>query len=111
VVVLESVDDVRWFARRAPELSDTVRAIVAPYIPSGTVPMLAGLGILALQADLDGISKLRAEASLSLPSPSAWNGERSISAGTAAGPVALTWLAIGTERDWTAAGSAKATKR
>jgi aconitase family protein (aconitate hydratase) len=110
-LVLNSLDDVRWFARRAPELSDTVRAIVAPYIPSGTVPMLAGLGILALETDLAGIEKLRAEASLSLPSPSAWNGERTISASTSAGPVALTWLAIGTERDWTTAGSAKATKR
>ncbi|HEX7452571.1 MAG TPA: hypothetical protein VF294_09815, partial [Polyangiaceae bacterium] len=73
---------------------DTVRAIVAPYIPSGTVPMLAGLGILALEADLEGIAKLRGEASLSLPSPSAWNGERSITTNTSAGPVALAWLAI-----------------
>jgi len=110
-LVLTSLDDVRWFARRAPELSDTVRAIVAPYIPSGTVPMLAGLGILALESDLAGIEKLRGEASLSLPGPSAWNGERTITAQTSAGPVALTWLAVGTEREWTTAGSAKATKR
>jgi aconitate hydratase len=110
-LVLECLDDVRWFARRAPELSDTVRAIVAPYIPSGTVPMLAGLGILALESDLAGIEKLRAEGTLSLPSPSAWNGQRSITAQTSAGPVALAWLAVGTEREWTTAGSAKATKR
>ncbi len=110
-LVLESLDDVRWFARRAPELSDMVRAIVAPHVPSGIVPILAGLGILALESDLAGIQKLRAEASLTLPSPSAWNGERSVTAHTGAGPVGLTWLAIGTEREWTIAGSARATKR
>ncbi|HEY4102495.1 MAG TPA: aconitase family protein [Polyangiaceae bacterium] len=110
-LVLESLDDVRWFARRAPELSDTVRAIVAPYIPSGTVPMLAGLGILALESDLPGIEKLRAEASLSLPSPSAWNGERTITAQTKGGPVSLAWLAVGSEREWTTAGSTRAGKR
>jgi aconitate hydratase len=110
-LVLESLDDVRWFARRAPELSDTVRAIVAPYIPSGIVPMLAGLGILALESDLEGIAKLRAEPSLALPSPSTLNGARSFNATTSAGDVALIWLAIGTEREWTTAGSAKATKR
>jgi aconitate hydratase len=110
-LVLESLDDVRWFARRAPELSDMVRAIVAPHVPSGIVPILAGLGILALESDLAGIQKLRAEASLSLPSPSAWNGERSITTHTSAGPVALAWLAVGTEREWTIAGSARAAKR
>jgi len=110
-LVLESLDDVRWFARRAPELCDMVRAVVAPHIPSGTVPMLAGLGILALESDQAGIDKLRLEATLSLPSPSAWNGQRSVIANTGAGPVSLTWLAVGTERDWTLAGSAKATKR
>jgi aconitate hydratase len=110
-VVLESLDDVRWFARRAPELSDVVRVIVAPYIPSGTVPMLAGLGILALECDVAGIAKLRAEPTLALPAPSAWNGERSITVTTSAGPVSVAWLAIGTEREWTTAGSAKATKR
>jgi aconitate hydratase len=110
-LVLESLDDVRWFARRAPELSDMVRAIVAPHVPSGIVPILAGLGILALESDLAGIQKLRAEASLSLPSPSAWNGQRSITANTSAGPVALAWLAVGTEREWTVAGSARAAKR
>jgi hypothetical protein len=88
-----------------------VRAIVAPHVPSGIVPILAGLGILALESDLAGIQKLRAEASLSLPSPSAWNGERSITAQTSAGPVALAWLAVGTEREWTIAGSARAPKR
>lgn len=110
-LVLGSLDDVRWFARRAPELSDTVRAVVAPFIPSGIVPMLAGLGILALESDAAGIEKLRGQASVALPSPSAWNGERTITAETNAGAVSLAWLAVGSERDWTTSGSARPVKR
>ena len=110
-LVLQSLDDVRWFARRAPELSETVRAIVAPYIPSGIVPMLAGLGILALESDAAGLEKLREQTAVALPSPSAWNGERTIMAETSAGAVSLTWLAVGSERDWTTAGSARPVKR
>jgi len=106
-LVLESLDDVRWFSRRAPELCDTVRVIIAPYIPSGIVPILAGLGILALVADAEGMQKLRAEATLALPSVASWQGERTASLATAGGAVTVTWLAIGAERDWTAAGSAR----
>jgi aconitate hydratase len=111
VLVLDSLDDVRWFARRAPELSDTVRAVIAPYIPSGIVPMLAGLGILALSIDAADIPKLRAENSLTLPANSAWNGHKELNASTAGGTVPLTWVALGVERDWTAAGSARTAKR
>ncbi|HET7541571.1 MAG TPA: aconitase family protein [Polyangiaceae bacterium] len=111
VLVLDSLDDVRWFARRAPELSDTVRAIVAPYIPSGIVPMLAGLGILALVSDESGVDKLRAEATLALPAPSAFNAENQVTLGASAGPVTLKWVALGCEREWTSAGTARTGKR
>ena len=110
VLVLESLDDVRWFARRAPELNDTVRAIIAPYIPSGIVPMLAGLGILALISDVAEIAKLRGEASLALPAAGGWNGESQTSATTGAGPVTLKWIALGSEREWTASGTARSPK-
>jgi aconitate hydratase len=109
--VLETLDDVRWFARRAPELNDTVRAIIAPYIPSGIVPMLAGLGILALVSDVEEIHKLRGEATLALPSPSGWNGESRIAATTSAGPVSLRWVALGSEREWTSTGTTRSAKR
>jgi hypothetical protein len=102
---------VRWFARRAPELSDTVRAIIALHIPSGIVPMLAGLGILALISDAAGIQKLREQSTLALPAPSAWNGQGPIPVDTSAGAVMLTWVALGAERDWTTAGSARSVKR
>ena len=61
-------------ARR--KLSDTaVRAVVAAHIPSGIVPMLAGLGILALVCDAPSIQKLRGEPSLALPAPSGWGSD------------------------------------
>ncbi len=41
-LVLESLDDVRWVARRAAELSENVRAVIAPFIPTALVPLLAG---------------------------------------------------------------------
>src|SRR6185369_12983495 len=111
VLVLDSLDDVRWFARRAPELCDTVRAIVAPYIPSGIVPMLAGLGILALVCEQSELGKLRAEATLSLPAPSAFGAQGQIALATAAGPVTLSWVALGSEREWTNAGTTRSAKR
>jgi aconitate hydratase len=111
VLVLDSLDDVRWFARRAPELSDTVRAIVAPYIPSGIVPMLAGLGILALISDEIGIGKLRSEATLALPAPSGFDSESQATLSTSSGPVSVRWAALGSEREWTSAGTARTPKR
>src|SRR4051812_45961651 len=92
VVVLDSLDDVRWFARRAPELSDTVRAMVAPYIPSGIVPVLAGLGILAAVCDESEISKLRGEERLALPAPNTLGNGGEFAVGTSAGSVNLKWV-------------------
>lgn len=111
VLVLGSLDDVRWFARRASELSDTVRAVIAAYIPSGIVPMFAGLGILATVCDESELAKLRAEATLALPAPSAFGGEGQFELATAAGPVTLRWVALGSEREWTSAGTTRGAKR
>jgi len=111
VVVLDSLDDVRWFARRAPELSDTVRAMVAPYIPSGIVPVLAGLGILAAVCDESEISKLRGEERLALPAPNTLGNGGEFAVGTSAGSVNLKWVALGTEREWTTTGTTRSPKR
>jgi aconitate hydratase len=107
VLVLDSLDDVRWFARRAPELNDTVRALVAPYVPSGIVPMLAGLGILTLVCAEADLGKLRGEATLPLPAPSAFGADNQITLTTSGGPVILKWVALGSEREWTSTGTAR----
>jgi hypothetical protein len=106
-MLFERQEDVDWVARRAAELCPHLRAVIAPHIPSGTVPILAGLGILALTADPEAIERLRREASLGLPAPDKWNGE-GIVASLGSCQVSLRWLAVGAERDWTAAGTARA---
>jgi aconitate hydratase len=106
-LVLGSLDDVRWIARRAPELAGSVRAVIASHIPAGVVALLAGTGILALRAEPDTIRALQGQPSLGLPSPAEWNGTSTISVSAGGKDVELTLLAVGAERDWTAAGSAR----
>jgi aconitate hydratase len=106
-LVLSSLDDVRWVARRAPELSGKVRAVIAPHIPSGIVALLAGTGILALRAEPEALAALQGQTSVGLPAPSEWNGDGRLSVSADGKPVELMFLAVGPERDWTAAGSAK----
>jgi aconitate hydratase len=106
-LVLGSLDDVRWIARRAPELSGSVRAVIASHIPAGVVALLAGTGILALRGEPDAIRTLQAEPTVGLPAPTEWNGTGIISVSAGGKPVELTLLAVGAERDWTAAGSAR----
>jgi hypothetical protein len=104
-LVVESLDDLRWIVRRAPELSTHVRAVVASHIPSGTVSLLAGLGILTLSAPSEVISQLKSQPQLSVPDPREWNGTLQVTSGNAA--LATVWLAVGAEREWTAAGRAR----
>lgn len=106
-LVLQSLDDVRWAAQQASKLSPNLRAVIAPYIPSGTVPIFAGLGILALTADGSTMKTLEGESSLGLPPPDSWDGNAVIQAQAGASQVDLRWLAIDAERKWTAAGSAR----
>ncbi|HWP06182.1 MAG TPA: 3-isopropylmalate dehydratase, partial [Polyangiaceae bacterium] len=106
-LVLGTLDDVRWVARRAPELSGSVRAVIAQHIPAGVVALLAGTGILALRADPDTFKTLQGQTQLGIPAPSEWDGKSTISASAGGKAVELTFLAVGAEREWTAAGSAR----
>ena len=74
-LLFESLDDVRWAARNAAALRPNLRAVIAPHIPGGTVPVFAGQGILALVADGDSLQRLRDQDSLGLPGPEKWNGK------------------------------------
>jgi len=106
-LLLESLDDVRWLVRKAADVNATVRAVIAPHIPSGSVQVLAGLGIVALSAAPEVLATVKGQRSLRLPDPLEWDGKQSLTVSTEAGGVELSWLAIGPEREWTASGTAR----
>lgn len=86
-----------------------VGAVLAPFIPSGLVALLSGLGVAALEIDAAAAKALgegKLAKSIGLPAPSEWSERQttSITAGSAKLP--LTWLALGVERAWAIAGTA-----
>lgn len=99
-VLATTLEDVQWAAQAAGNGSG-LRAIIAPHIPSATVCMLTGLGVLALRADEATLAALEAQRRVVIPAPSGWsNGEIQLRAGDHA--VRVTWLARGAEREWIA---------
>jgi aconitate hydratase len=103
-MVLDTLDGIRWVARHAPTLLPNLRAVIAEHIPSGFVPLFAGLGVVALSADAAALKKLADEKTLSLPAPP---GGADVSATAGSSQVDLKWLAIGAERGWTQTGTAR----
>ncbi len=105
-VVCTTLDEVRELAVRAADVASTVRAVLAPFIPSGLVAVFSGLGIAAIQYDpatAKGITK----GTLALPAPAQW-GERSSTAIAHGGArIPMRWLALGAERTWAGAGTAR----
>lgn len=105
-LLLSTLDDVRWAADRASSLAPNLRAVIAPYIPSGTVPIFAGLGVVALTCDSAALKALAKAPTLQLPAPESWNGAETITVSAGDQTTALRWAAVGAERGWTTAGTA-----
>ncbi|HEY2511776.1 MAG TPA: aconitase family protein [Polyangiaceae bacterium] len=118
-----TLDEVRTVAARVahaaaggdPEASQ-VRAVVAPFVPSGVVALLSGVGVAALEIDPASMDALRdskeskGAKTANLPPPAQW-GEREATTVTVGGAkVSLTWLALGVERAWASAGTAAASR-
>jgi aconitate hydratase len=108
-VVCSTLDEVRELAARATEIAERVRAIVAPFIPSSSVALFSGLGIAALRVDAAGAKGLKGQRTIALPETSKWSekGPTVVTLGTQKVP--LTWLALGSERAWASAGTARPT--
>jgi aconitate hydratase len=104
-LVLTTLDEVRSVVQNATEMP-SLRAVLAPFIPSSAVATLASEGIAAFSIDAAGIEALKGEKILALPAPAKWADTVPVTAGKA--KVDLTWLAIGAERTWTHAGTSRA---
>jgi len=106
-VLCATLDEVRELATRATDLAQTVRAVVAPFIPSSSVALFSGVGIAALRVDAANAKGLKGVRSLALPEASKWaeKGPTVVTFGTQKVP--LTWLALGSERAWASAGTAR----
>jgi hypothetical protein len=108
-VVCLTLDEVREVTSRAQELAPNVRAVVAPFIPSGSVAVFSGLGIAALKIDAAAAKSLKGQRSIALPEPGKWSEKGPTQVTLGAQKVPLTWLALGSERAWASAGTARPT--
>jgi aconitate hydratase len=106
-VVCSTLDEVREVAARATELASSVRAIVAPFIPSSAVALFSGLGIAALKIDAAGAKGLKGQRTLTLPEAAKWSEKGPTVVTLGSQKVPLTWLALGSERTWASAGTAR----
>lgn len=104
-LLLDTLDEVRAATERPNDLTG-VRAVIAPFIPSSIVATLAADGIAAFSADVDAHKALKGQSSISLPAGSQWGD--SVAATTPKGRVDLGFLAVGAERGWVVAGTARA---
>ena len=108
LVVCATVDEARDAVLRAVDGAD-VRAVIAPVFPRQLASVAAGVGALALRVDAAQLKACRAASSAELPGLSAWDdGAASIAFGATKVPCAL--LAVGVERAWLNAGTARAKK-
>jgi aconitate hydratase len=104
-VVCATLDEVRDLAGRATEIAQSVRAVLAPYIPSSLVGLLSAVGIAALRLDAAAAKALKGQKTIVLPPPSQWSERQATTITVGAAKLPLTWLALGAERAWATGAS------
>jgi aconitate hydratase len=105
-VLLSSLEEVRQVAARVTG-EGPIKVVIAPFIPSGLVPIFAGAGILALGGDPAILRSLKGQKSLAL-SPVGTGTDGVVTATTVNKTrVSFSWLAIGAERGWTLSGTSR----
>jgi homoaconitase/3-isopropylmalate dehydratase large subunit len=109
-VVCSSLDEVRQIAVRAPELAHAVRAVLAAFIPSGLVAVFSGVGIAAIQLDPATAKGLNGT-TIALPPPQQWDDTQPTSVQLGSARVPMRWLALGAERAWASAGTARPVRK
>jgi aconitate hydratase len=103
-LVLSTLDEVRSMSERSGELSG-VRAIMAPFIPSAAVALLASEGIATFTIDAASMEAVKGQKLVALPAPAQWGDTVQATFGPT--KLDITWLAIGAERTWTHAGTSR----
>ncbi len=103
-LLLSTLDEVRAATEHPGELTG-VRAVIAPFIPSGIVSALAADGIAAFSADVNAHKGLKGQASIAFPAGPQWGDN--VAATTPKGKVDLAFLPIGAERAWVVAGTSR----
>jgi len=106
-VLCNTLDEVREVAARATELASNVRAVLASFIPSGYVGLFSGVGIAAIRLDAAALKGLKGQRTIQLPPPGQWNEKEPTVVALGSQKVPLTWLALGPERAWASAGTAR----
>lgn len=106
-VLCATLDDVREVVTRAPDLASSVRAVIAPFLPSASVAVLSGLGIAALRVDPTALKALKGQKSIALPAPAQFPDGEPVQVTVGSQKVALAWVARASERTWATAGTAR----
>lgn len=96
--IARDLDDITWLVDAAPTLPD-LRAVFATHIPSATISVLSGFGILVLKTDAAALDRLLAVDHIALPAPADQNGE-SLLLSVAQEKIEVRWLATDLERRW-----------
>jgi homoaconitase/3-isopropylmalate dehydratase large subunit len=100
-VVCSTLDEVREMSCRAHDLAPSVRAVLAPYIPSGLVALFSAAGIAAIRLEAAGLDEIQGQTAIALPALSHWPERKPITVVVGKAKILLTWLALGAERAWT----------
>jgi aconitate hydratase len=104
--LLSALDDIRQVTARVTG-EGWLRAVISPFIPSGAVSLLAGLGVVALATDLASLPLLKGQRSLALPALSSERDGALTVVTASKSKVPCSWMAIGQERTWTLAGTSR----
>ena len=104
-VVCGSLEEVRQLGARAHEIAGVVRAVLAPFIPSGLVALFSGAGMVAFELDAAGVKELEGRRTLVIPAPGDLGDGAAVTIEGMTSPV--LWLARGRERTWVGAGTAR----
>jgi len=104
-IVCATLDEVRGLCARASDISPSVRAVLAPYIPAPLVAIFSAAGIAAIRLDEAASRGIKGHRTIALPAPSQWPEGRAATVNVGGAKLPLTWLALGTERLWATGGA------